>query len=95
MSLLLGTDHLTLSGGGREGAGRRQGLGGGVEAFFFFFSSRFSFYFLPIENQRICCFFHSLRAKIYFSGQSKNKIFFSKAYMFKMYSFRFIRSCIS
>ena len=43
------------------------------------FSSRFSFYFLPIETQRI--FFHILRAKIFFSGQSKNKIFFSKQHI--------------
>ena len=45
-----------------------------------FFPSRFSFYFLPIENQRII-FFHSLRAKIFFSWQSKNKLFFSKQHI--------------
>ena len=58
---LLGTDHLIFYGGGGSCC---------------FFSSRFSFYFLPIENQRF--FFHSLRVKIFFSGQSKNKIFFAK-----------------
>ena len=42
---------------------------------FFFFPQDF----LPIENQRI--FFHSLRAKIFFSVQNKNKIFFSKQHI--------------
>ena len=61
----LGTDHLIF-----------YGVWGRV----WVFPSRFSFYFLPIENQRIF-FFHSLRAKIFFSGQSKNKIFFSKQHI--------------
>ena len=51
---------------------------GGV--FFSFFSSRFYFYLFPIENQRFF-FFHSLRVKIFFSGQSKNKLFFSKQHI--------------
>ena len=42
-------------------------------------------------------FSHSPRAKIFFSGQNKNIFFFFflTAYMLEMYSFRFIRSCIS
>ena len=49
--------------------------------------------FLPIEKQRF--FSHSPRAKIFFSGQTKTIFFFETAYMLEMYSFRFIRSCIS
>ena len=46
--------------------------GGGAVSF----SSRFSSDRKP-EN----FFFHSLRAKLFFSGQSKNKIFFSKQHI--------------
>ena len=49
---------------------------GGVGGVLFLFPQDF----LPIENQRIY-FFHSLRAKLFFSGQSKNKIFFSKQHI--------------
>ena len=56
-----------MCGGGGAGGGRLV------------FSSRISFYFLPIENQRF--FFHSVKAKIFFSGQSRNKIFFSKQHI--------------
>ena len=53
----------------------------------------FSQDFLPIENQGF--FFHSLRAKIFFSGQSKNKIFFSKQHICsKCIFFRFIHGYI-
>ena len=54
------------------------GGGGGVMDFFL----KIFFLFSSDRNQR-CFFSHSLWAKILFSGQSKNEIFFSK------------RSCIS
>ena len=66
--IMLGTDHLIFWVGGGGGAG-------GCCLFFFcffllllllFLSSRFSFYFLPIENQRI--FFSQSERPNIFSG---------------------------
>ena len=57
---------------------------------FVFFSSRFSFYFLPIENQRF--FFHSLRA---IQDKAKTKYFFlNSIYLLDLYVRVFLESNI-
>ena len=63
--------------------------GGGAELGFFL-----KIFFLFSSDRKPENFFHRLRAKILFSGQSKNKnkiFFFLYSIMLEMYSFRFIR----
>ena len=69
----LGTDHLIFRGGG-GGGGRGEGEGG---------AGVFPQDFLPIEKQNF--FSHSPRAKLFFSGQSKNIFFFFKQHICSKY----------